>query len=434
MAMPDSLEIVPVRHQLDASVRVPGSKSITNRALVLAALGEGATTLRGAAVCEDSARLVEALSMLGFAVQTLEGGGDAQDVRIVGRGGVIPARNAELDAGSAGTTSRFLTALVSLGSGRYVIDGSARMRERPMGDLVNALRQLGPRIVSHDGHLPITLETQGLDGGRACVGGDVSSQFLSALLMVAPYARAPIDIEVRGTLGSTPYVALTLTMMGEFGVSARRSEDGRFQVPAGRYKPIREYIVEPDASAASYMFAAAAIVGGRVRVEGITRRSKQGDVQFLDVLERAGCEVREGPNWTEVSAERQLRGVDVDLRDTPDVAQTLAVVAPFATSPTTIRGITSARRKECDRISATSTELSRLGVRVAAHDDGMTIWPCAELHGAHVRTYEDHRMAMAFALMGLRVPGVAIEKPGCVSKSFPGYFSAIDALRGDHRA
>jgi 3-phosphoshikimate 1-carboxyvinyltransferase len=476
MARADAvLQIEPIGHPLDATVRVPGSKSVTNRALVLAALAAGVTRLRRAAVCDDSEQLIAALRALGFAIETArpqEDGGAEAGVVVTGGGGRIPARNASLHAGSAGTATRFLTALACLGHGHYVIDGSERMRERPMHDLVAALGRLGARISSHKGGLPLSIDAGGLEGGTASVSGEVSSQFLSALMMAAPYARTPVDLEVHGPLSSRPYVDLTVAMMEEFGVGVVCEGESRFRVPCGQYTPQPDYVVEPDASAASYMFAAAAIVGGRVRVLGITPRCKQGDIGFLEVLKNIGCNVREGPGWTEVAALGDLQGVNADLRDMPDLAQTLAVIAPFATSPTVIRGIASARRKECDRIAAVCAELSRLGVSVTEHGDGMTIHPCmawrrsqdsacsarsADLDPAGfapsadpasvcstlsadpdfarsagpVRTYNDHRMAMAFALVGLRVPGIAVQDPACVAKSYPGYFETIETLRGE---
>ena len=273
------------------------------------------------------------------------------------------------------------------------------------------------------------MQANGLRGGRAVVNGDSSSQFVSALLLVAPYAQSPVEVVLGRPLSSKPYVDMTVAVMADFGIEVARDGYRRFAVPRGRYRGRPAYGIESDASAASYFFAAAAIVGGTVAVEKISRRSRQGDLAFLDVLSAMGCHVEEGSDHIQVTRAQALRGVDVDLGDCPDMAQTLAVIAPFADSPTTVRGISSARLKECDRIAATCTELSRLGVEVRERPDGFVIEPCREMRGATVRTYDDHRMAMAFALVGLRVQGVSIENPSCVSKTFPTYFDVLDGLR-----
>jgi 3-phosphoshikimate 1-carboxyvinyltransferase len=263
------------------------------------------------------------------------------------------------------------------------------------------------------------------------VAGDVSSQFLSGLLLVAPHAQAPVELVVERGLNSKPYVDLTLRVMADFGVNVTREGYERFWVTPQVYQPRSAYAIESDASAASYFFAASAICGGRVRVENISRGSRQGDVGFVEVLRSMGCTVTAGANWIEVAGPPQgaLSGVDVDLRDMPDTAQTLAAVAPFAATPTVIRGIASARLKETDRVAALCAELRRLGVTVTELPDGLAIEPCASLRPARVRTYNDHRMAMAFALVGLRSPGVEIENPGCVSKTFPDYFGGLETLR-----
>jgi 3-phosphoshikimate 1-carboxyvinyltransferase len=257
----------------------------------------------------------------------------------------------------------------------------------------------------------------------------VSSQFLSGLLMAAPYARDPIEIEVAGGLNSKPYVDMTLAIMRDFGVTVERDGYRTFRIAPQRYRALTEYAIESDASAASYFFAAPAICGGTVRVENISRRSKQGDIAFLDVLAQMGCLIAEGDDWIAVTGPEALRGVAVDMRHIPDTAQTLAAIAPFAGSPTTIRGVASARVKETDRVAAMCAELARLGVTVEEYPDGLKIYPCANIQPASIQTYNDHRMAMAFALTGLRAPGVVIENPGCVAKTFPNYFEVLEQLR-----
>jgi 3-phosphoshikimate 1-carboxyvinyltransferase len=438
------LEIRPLAHALRSAVRVPGSKSLTNRVLLLAALAEGVTTLENALFSDDSARFADSLVRLGFDVQSDE---PAARMTITGLGGRIPAQQAELFVGNAGTAARFLTAMLTLGHGEYLLDGDARMRQRPIGDLVDALAQLGARVKSVNQQIckssftpapqlprslypPLLVFADRLPGGRAQIAGDISSQYLSGLLMVAPYARQTVELIVVGGLNSKPYVDMTLAVMADFGVTVGRTGYERFVIEPQRYRTPGVYAIESDASAASYFFAAPAVCGGTLRVENITRRSKQGDIAFLEVLTAMGCTVTEGATWIAVTGPAQeLRGVTVDMRDISDTAQTLAAIAPFASTPTTIRGIASARVKETDRVAALCTELTRLGVSVEEHPDGLTIQPCRTITPAAIETYNDHRMAMSFALIGLRAPGVTLINPGCVAKTFPGYFQALESLR-----
>jgi 3-phosphoshikimate 1-carboxyvinyltransferase len=423
-----AVAIQPITHPLNASVRVPGSKSLTNRALLIAALADGRTTLTNALFSDDSRYFAQALSALGFEVQT---DASAGTISVGGQGGHIPAHSAELFVGNAGTAARFLTALLTLGHGSYVLDGSARMRERPLADLLDALRQLGAQVASDTGCPPVRVAATGLTGGRARVAGDVSSQYLSGLLLIAPYAQAPVELIVERGLNSQPYVDLTVSVMADFGVTVERSGYERFCVSPARYVTRASYAIESDASAASYFLAAPAILGGTVQVEDLSRRSRQGDVAFVDILAQMGCAVAEAGNGLAVTgpARGELRGVAVDMRDIPDTAQTLAAIAPFANSPTVIRGIASARVKETDRVAAMCAELRRLGVGVEEYPDGLEIYPTERLTPARIETYDDHRMAMAFALVGLRSPGVEIENPGCVAKTFPNFFEVLDGLR-----
>ena len=424
--MPYGMQINPINHPLQATVRLPGSKSLTNRALLISALANGRTQLKNALFSDDSCYFANALGTLGFEVQLDE---PHLEMTVTGLGGDIPSRNADLYIGNAGTAARFLSALLTLGHGEYVLDGDSRMRQRPIGDLIHALAGLGARLEATNYCPPVKIMGSGLRGGKTRVAGDISSQFLSALLMIAPYAKSPVEIEVTGELNSKPYVDMTLSVMSDFGINVERHEYQRFVVYPAVYVGTRDYRIESDASAASYFFATPAICGGTVRVEGISRESIQGDMAFLDILQQMGCTINERDRSVAVTGTNRLAGVDVDMRDIPDTAQTLAAVAPFASSPTRIRGIASARVKETDRIHATCTELARLGVRVDEHDDGMTIYPCQTLKPAVIQTYNDHRMAMAFALIGLRTEGVSIENPSCVSKTFPAYFAVLDTLR-----
>ena len=420
------LQIKPISRPLHATVRVPGSKSLTNRALLIAALAHGATRLTNALFSDDSKYFAKALQTLGFGIQLDEAN---REMTVIGRGGKIPASKAELFIGNAGTAARFLSAFLTLGNGEYIVDGDSRMRERPIGDLVEALQQLGVELEATNNCPPVEIFAKGLPGGKTKIAGNISSQFLSALLMVAPYARSSIEIELTTDLNSRPYVDMTVAVMKDFGIELEPREYFRFIIHPASYLAITSYPIESDASAASYFFAAPAVCGGTVKVENISRTSIQGDIGFLDVLERMGCKVKQGDNFIEVTRTTELQGIDVDMRDIPDTAQTLAVIAPFSLSPTRIRGIASARVKETDRVHATCTELAQLGVRVEEHEDGMTIFPCHTLKPATIQTYHDHRMAMAFSLIGLRVDGVAIENPSCVSKTFPNYFEVLDGLR-----
>jgi 3-phosphoshikimate 1-carboxyvinyltransferase len=418
--------IEPIGRPLTGTVNVPGSKSLTARALVVAVLADGVTRLTGASLGEDSRHFAGALRTLGFDVRV-----DATraEILVSGCGGSIPTHTGALFVGNAGTAARFLTALLTLGDGEWEVDGDARMRERPIGHLVDALGQLGARVDATGGCPPVRVVGSGLRGGSARVDGSVSSQFISALLMVAPYADRPVALDVSGTLRSRPYVDMTMTVMRAFGVDVTRIGDRAFTVSPARYHSPGTYPIEPDASAASYFFAAAAICGGHVIVRGISITSHQGDVGFLECLQSMGCTVTAVDDGVRVGRGERLHGIDVDMRDIPDTAQTLAAIAPFACTPTRIRGIETARVKETDRIAATCAELARLGVEVEEHADGMTILPCARLMPARVRTYGDHRMAMAFALIGLRAPGVEIENPQCVSKTFPDFFEVLETLR-----
>lgn len=428
------VKIDPILHTINATVHVPGSKSLTNRALLVASLAEGTTVLTNALFSDDSLYFAEALQELGFYVRL-----DSlhREITVIGLGGRIPAKKAELYIGNAGTAARFLTAFLSLGSGEYTLDGDARMRERPIGDLVSALGNLGVTIISRKSFTidhqvicpPVTVLASGLAGGRAEISGNISSQFLSGLLMVAPYARNLVELIVTTDLNSRPYVDLTLMVMSDFGIEVPHQGYERFLLRPARYQPRTTYPIESDASAASYFFAAPAILGGRLRVDNITRNIKQGDIAFLTILEKMGCIITEGNEYVEVNGPATLQGVDVDMRDISDTAQTLAAIAPFAVSPTRIRGIGFIREKETNRIKDTCTELTRLGVDVQEQPDGMTIQPCAAIRPGSVHTYNDHRMAMAFALVGLRSPGIWIENPDCVSKTFPDYFKVLEALR-----
>ena len=425
--MSENLEIRPLRHPVDADVSVPGSKSYTNRALLIAALANGRSRLAGALESDDTRYMAGALSALGVDIRV-----ECESIfSIDGAGGRIPVSNAKLFVGNSGTTCRFLTAYLGLGNGTYTLDGVPRMRERPIQDLIDSLRPLGvhARSVEGNGCPPVVVDASGLEGGRTHIPGDRSSQYLTALLLVAPYARNDVEIRVTGDLVSRPYIDMTVRIMHDFGVNVAVVDGNVFLVKSGqRYTPA-EYAIEPDASNASYFFAAAALTGGRIKVRDLSTDSAQGDVRFVDVLERMGCAVRIRSDGIEVRGPERLSGVDVDMNTMPDVVQTLCALAPFASEPVTMRNIANLRIKETDRIAAITAELTKLGVRVEPRPDALTVHPASCIRPAELDTYDDHRMAMSMALIGLKAPGIAIRDPACVNKTFPSYFQCLDALR-----
>jgi len=425
--MSDTIEIKP-SGPVRGVVRPPGSKSITNRALVCAALADGTSTLSGALDSEDTHVMISSLARLGMVVTP---GWDKRTVSIAGRGGRLPAAGADLYVANSGTTLRFLTAMVALGQGTFRLDGTARMRERPVQPLLDALGQLGVCVASElgTGCPPVVVHARGIAAGTARVSGAISSQYLSGLLMAAGGAPGRIELVIEGELVSKPYVEMTLAVMRSFGVEVERSAWDRFVVPASTAYRSCHYAIEPDASAASYFFAAAAVTGGRVTVEGLSRESLQGDVAFCDCLARMGCRVEYGENSITVTG-GPLRGIDVDMNAISDTVQTLAAVALVAEGPTVIRNVAHIRHKETDRLSALATELGKLGAAVDESPDGLRIVP-GRLHGATIDTYDDHRMAMSLAVVGLRVPGVVICQPDCTAKTYPRFFDDLARLSGD---
>lgn len=407
---------------VSATVRVPGSKSITNRALILGALAQGRTVIEGALFSDDTLLMAIGLRSLGLTVEADPG---AARFTVSGQGGRIPSAESAIDAGNAGTVARFLTAVAALGSGRYLIDGSPRMRERPIGALVAALRALGGDLEAPSGSPPVLVRGGGLAGGQAAVRGEVSSQFLSALLLVAPLARSTVELAVEGGLVAAPYVDMTVEMMRTFGAVVQRAGNVFRITPQGY--GTQTYVVEPDASSASYFFAAAAITSGRVAVPGLTRDSLQGDLEFVNVLERMGCEASWSEAGVSVRGPRRLRGVDVDLNRISDMTMTLAAMAPFVDGVVRIRNVAHIRRQESDRLGALAAELRRLGQEVREHPDGLEIHP-RPLQPALVQTYGDHRIAMAFAVTGLRAGEVSIADPECVTKTFPDFFARLERV------
>ena len=422
----DRLELNPVR-RASGTVRLPGSKSISNRVLLLAALSRGETEVHGLLEADDTRVMIDALRLLG--VQITE---RAEALDVVGVAGPFPEKKADLFLGNAGTALRPLAAVLALSEGEYHVRGVARMHERPIGDLVDALRSIGARIdyAGKEGFPPLTIHPARVALRPVRVKGDVSSQFLTGLLMALPVLRRESSIEVEGDLISRPYVELTLNTMRRFGVDVRRTAWSSFAIPASSYVSPGRIHVEGDASSASYFLAAGALGGGPVRVEGVGRESVQGDVRFVEVLERMGASVVLGEDFIEVRNDAgALRAIDMDMNHIPDAAMTAAVLALFADGPSVIRNIASWRVKETDRIAAMATELRKLGAEVEEGLDFLKIMPPSRLNrDVLVKTYDDHRVAMSFALVALGGVPVRIDGPGCVAKTFPRFFEEFGKI------
>jgi 3-phosphoshikimate 1-carboxyvinyltransferase len=434
--MSESLLLTPPAAPFDAEITPPGSKSLTNRAMVLAALGAGASALSNVLFADDTLVMMDCLGRLGFQLDVDRA---SHTVRVHGRGGEVPAQRANLFCGNSGTTIRFLTALCAVGRGRYNLDGIPRMRQRPIGELVELLRHLGVRAgyVLEPGFPPVEVLADRLPGGLVRFGGSKSSQFLSAVLQVAPYARIEVQVDLDGPQTSWPYVAMTMRLMDAFGVTPElirdpvTGEPRRIIIPHGEPYQATDYAIEPDASNATYFLAAAAISpGSRVVVKGLNKKSLQGDVGFADVLRQMGADVTYARDSIAVTGPDALEAIDVDLAAMPDTAQTLAVAALFAEGPTTIRGLHTLRVKERDRIAALAAVLTKLGAEVDVEADALTVHPPERLRAAAIDTYDDHRMAMSFALAGTRAGGVRVNDPACVNKTYPGYFDDLRRVTG----
>lgn len=433
--MNDQYFIIPRNKPLTGkSVRLPGSKSITNRTLIISCLAGGSTHLRNFLLSDDTSYMVNALREMGHTIELNE---VKKECDVTGRGtfGSFERVN-NFFIGNAGTAMRFLTSYLCLGEGMFRIDGDSRMRQRPIQDLIDALNQLGCNVRSEqdNGNPPVIIKAKGLPGGTCSIVGKNSSQYISSILMAAPYAKSPVTLTTNDA-ASRPYIDMTIGMMKQFGAKIARSEYTSFEVSPGAYQMVPKYTIEPDASTASYFLASTAILGGDVEIEGLSRDSIQGDTGFADVLEKMGC----GVEWRESSvvlrSDGRLHGIDIDMNSLPDMVLTLAVIALFADSPTRIRNVANLRIKESDRIKALSTELKKLGARVNEWDDGLeilpNILPGEKYHGASIQTYNDHRVAMSFAVAGLRIDGVIIENPSCVSKTFPEFFEFFEDFTGE---
>ncbi len=417
---PGSFILQPVTPPALTEIQLPGSKSYTNRALLMAALARGESVLRNALLSDDTERMCECLNQLGVEVHVEA---EAKTIRVKGTGKPAQTPSEPLYCGNAGTAIRFLAPFCALGDGEVVLTGNERMRKRPIGDLLDGIQQIGGQAIDLDetGCPPIQISGGGLRGGKCVIEGSRSSQYFSALLLSAARMRKGLTLEVEGELVSKPYIDMTLAVMERFGIHAVNEGYRRLIVPPGQEPVACDYMVEGDASGASYFLAAAAVSGGTVRVGPIPENTRQGDAAFAGILARMGCKASHRGEWIELSG-GPLHGIDVDLNAMSDTAQTLAVVALFAQGSTTIRNIANVRIKETDRIAALANELTRMGARVEEFPDGLTIHPATHYQAVEIETYDDHRMAMSFAVAGIKVPGLTLLDPGCVSKTFPDFF------------
>lgn len=414
---------------LHIEVDVPGSKSITNRALLMAAMGHGESELRGVLFSDDSKYFLESLQSLGFFLEIDE---EKRSVRILGQGGAVPKKEAKIFVGSAGTAARFLTAFLAMSDGKYEVNASEQMKKRPMKELLTALEKLGARISYMEKEYTFPMVIEGISAHSATakveLNIDRSSQFLSALLMVAPLRFDELTICLTGSRSARSYVEMTEQMMKQFGhPGVCQINENSYRVGAGKYTA-QSYQIEPDVSAACYFYAMAAVTGGTAIVHHMRKNSLQGDMRFLDILQKMGCTI----SWTDagqllLTGPSNLKGFTESFSDFSDQALTAAAIAPYADSPVTIQGIAHTRGQESNRIEVICTELARLGVRCQEKEDGVTIYP-GKIHGASIQTYEDHRVAMAFAIAGLCTEGVVIENPQCCRKTFPEYFEVLDAV------
>ena len=426
--MTEQLRLDPIR-RISGSITLPGSKSLSNRVLLLAMLSEGETFIENLLDSDDVRRMMDALSKLKI---LYEEDRHSKKIRVKGEGGRIPVDKAELFLGNAGTAIRPLTAALTLGNGRFVLDGIERMRERPIQDLLDGLNQLGAQVrsINNSGCPPVEIIANGLPGGVTKLSGAISSQYLSAILLTSPYAQTPVEIRIKDHLVSIPYVEMTIRLMNRFGVNVDVSEDFKsFHINAPQsYKSPKTYFVEGDASSASYFLAGAAITGGTVTVIGCGTDSLQGDAQFAKIMEMMGAEVQWEANHITVRGSGNLKGIDVDMNEMPDAAMTLAVAALFAKGTTAIRNIYNWRLKETERLKAVSSELKKLGATIEEGEDYIIIEPPEKLLSAEIATYDDHRMAMAFSLAACGEVPITILDPSCVSKTFPDYFDQLSKL------
>jgi 3-phosphoshikimate 1-carboxyvinyltransferase len=417
---PIEIPLAPAK-PFDARVHIPGSKSITNRALLIAALASGTSTLRNVLFSDDTEYMIGALLKLGIGLDIDR---ERNEIVVYGRGGELDVPKDPIFIGNSGTCARFLTTAVALGHGKYVIDGNERMRQRPIQDLVDGLKGLGVAVttIGDTGCPPLTVDADGLRGGETTVSGSTSSQYLSSILLSAPYAASQVTINVKGKLVSRPYVVMSARMMLQFGARVSWKDDREITVFTDKKYMGQEYVIESDYSSASYFAGAAALVGGHVAMTQLPANPLQGDAAFLGIIEQMGARVEQHDDTVEVTGAGKLIGVDVDMYDCSDLVPTVAVLGAFASGKTRISNVENIRVKESDRIAAVTAELRRIGARVEEFKDGLEVEGGKPLHGASIKTYDDHRVAMAFSIAGLKVKGIKIEDPGCVAKTYPKFF------------
>lgn len=415
--------LIPESGPVDCKIVIPGSKSITNRAILIAALAEGITLLKSVLHSDDTRYMIKAWKKLGVGIRLKS----AHDIEIKGCKGVVNPYQEALYIENAGTAARFLTAALTLGAGDYLVTGNARMQERPILDLILALNQLGANVVDLEGTRcpPVRISANGLLGGVVEIPGEKSSQYISAIMLTAPYAKKDTTIKIKGNLVSKTYVEMTEQIMSDFGVKVEWNGEKEINIKSGQHYIAQNYQIEPDASSASYFWGLAAITQGKVEIPGFNLQSTQGDVGLIDILAKMGCQVKRSANSIVLIGSKDLKGITVDMNSMSDVAPTLAVIALFAEGKTIIKNVANMRIKECDRITAVCTELKKLGAEVKEFDDGLEITGNGNYNGNSINTYDDHRMAMAFSLAGLKIPGVTILNPECVSKTFPDYFDLL---------
>ena len=422
------MEAIQIRSPVNATVEIPGSKSLTHRALITAGLARGTSRLKNVLICEDSLYTINGLQELGIRT-TLDG----DDARVMGTGGKFSRtdRIKEIFLGNSGTSFRLLLSTVALSRGEFILSGTPRMHERPIGGLVTSLSQMGVNAwcPQKKGYPPVRIRSRGIPGGKVSIPGDQSSQFISSLLLAGPYAENPVEIEVIGNLVSRPYVDLTLDVMAHFGVNVFREDYHYYKIPNDKkYRPC-PMSVEGDVSSASYFWAAAAVSGGTITTRNIyPHTTRQGDIGLLEIFKKMGCQVQSEATGVTVSG-GPLRGTVADMNSMPDMVPTLAAVALFAEGRTVIKNVAQLRHKESDRLKAVTREFSRLGAHIHEHSDGLTIEGEQNLHGCGVDSHDDHRMAMALAVVGLKVPGLVINNSGCVHKSFPRFWDLWQSLK-----
>jgi len=416
-------ELKPIE-KLSGELSVPGSKYVANRLLMIAAMAQGKSLIKNIPFNDDIRHALQALSQLGVDQRRVK-----NDLYFNGCAGHFPAGKVEIDVGESGTLMRFITALASLHPNITIISGSQRIQQRPVGILLRSLQELGIKGRAwQDEYPPVVIDSGKLQGGATTIDGCISSQFISALLLIAPYARQPVKINLSSELVSRRYVDLTIALMETFGVSVKREGYRHFYVDNQKQYQAREFTISGDWSSANYFLAGAALTGGQIKVNNLDPQSQQGEARFGEVLERMGCQVQSTPRALKLTSAGPLQGVEVAMGDMPDAVQTLAVLAPFARGTTRITNIAHLKYKECDRIQATAQELRKLGASVTVTDDALAIEGDTTLQGGQVATYNDHRMAMSFALIGLRIPGIGIQDPDCVNKSYPGFWEQLKQL------